>query len=162
MWRLLSSDTTVATLNVKAAVIRHHQSWLQTWTLLSSDTTITKLNVKTAVIRHHQSWHQMQTLLSSDTTTTNLNVKTAVIRHHQSWYQMRTLLSSDITITKLNAKSDTTVGISSRINKNASLICGISYDILIFPTSAWMTSHEWNHIWSASTQTVWTKENWKK
>jgi hypothetical protein len=51
---------------------------------------------------------------------------------------MRTLLSSDITITKLNAKSDTTVGISNRTNKNVSLVGGISYDILIFPTSAWM------------------------
>jgi len=64
-------------------------------------------------------------------TDTTLNVTTAVIRHHQSCHQMRTLLSSD-----------TTVGISNCTNKNVSLVSGISYDILIFTSSAHMTSDE--------------------
>jgi len=51
---------------------------------------------------------------------------------------------------------------SNCTNKNVSLVSGIRCDILIFPTSACMTKDEWNHVWSASTQTVGTKGNWKK
>lgn len=96
-------------------------------------------------------WKNFWNYSSADMTDTTLNVKTAVIRHHQSCHQMWTLLSPD-----------TTVRISNCTNKNVSLVSGINYDILIFQTSACMTSDEWNHIWSASTQTVWTKENLKK
>lgn len=96
-------------------------------------------------------WKNFWNYSSADMKDTTLNVKTAVIRHHESCHQMWTLLPPD-----------TTVGISNCTNKNVSLVSGINYDILIFPTSACMTSDEWNHIWSASTQTVWTKENWKK
>ena len=136
-------------------------------------------DANTTVIRHHnykiqykdcchqtpQLQNSIQRLLSSDTTTTKFNTKAAVIRHHNYKIQYKDCCHHtpqlQNSIQRL-LSSDTTVVISNCTNKNVSLVSGIRYDILIFPASACMTKDEWNHIWSASTQTVGSKENWKK
>ena len=137
-------------------------NWKNFWNYTLADII---LNVKVAVIRHHSydtkcegCCHQAPPVMASNSNTT-------VIRHHNYKIQYKHCCHQTPKLQNLIQRllsSDTTGGMSNCTNKNVSLVSGIRCDILIFPTSACMTKNEWNHVWSASTQTVGTKGNWKK